>query len=126
MASLLQRWTKVFSSRTGIVRHQIPTGSAPPGTDLSPLSLYAELQTLLQNILDSGVVRESASCWAATVVFVKKKDGSYRFCVDYRKLNALTHKDAYPPPHRGVTDGTQSCQMVFHTGPGKRLLAGRN
>lgn len=107
MTNLLQRWTKVFSShdedfgRTGVVKHQIPTGSAPPSRERYrpvPPSLYTELQTLLQNMLDSGVVRESASPWAAPIVLVRKKDGSWRFCVDYRRLNALTHKDSYPLP----------------------------
>ena len=107
MTSLLRRWTKVFAShdedfgRTGVVKHQIPTGSAPPSRERYrpvPPSLYAELQTLLQNMLDSGVVKESASPWAAPIVLVRKKDGSWRFCVDYRRLNALTHKDAYPLP----------------------------
>lgn len=107
MTSLLQRWKKAFSSHdedlgcTGIVKHQIPTGTAPPSRERYrpiPPSLYAELRTLLQNMLDSGVVKESVSPWAAPIMLVKKKDGSWRFCVDYRKLNALTHKDAYPLP----------------------------
>ncbi|KAJ8006688.1 hypothetical protein DPEC_G00109820 [Dallia pectoralis] len=49
-------------------------------------------------MIDSGVVRESASSWAAPIVLVKKKDGSWRFCVDYRKLNAVTHKYVFPLP----------------------------
>lgn len=49
-------------------------------------------------MLDSGVVSESSSPWAAPIVLVKKKDGTWRFCVDYQKLNALTHKDAFPLP----------------------------
>ncbi|XP_028301871.1 uncharacterized protein LOC114462925 [Gouania willdenowi] len=107
MTNLLRKWTKVFAShdedfgRTGVVKHQIPTGSAPPSRERYrpiPPSLYVELRSLLQNMLTSGVVRESASPWAAPIVLVKKKDGSWRFCVDYRKLNALTHKDACPLP----------------------------
>lgn len=49
-------------------------------------------------MLEQSVVKESASPWAAPIVLVRKKDGSWRFCVDYRKLNALTHKDAFPLP----------------------------
>uniref|UniRef100_A0A9J7ZJ87 Gypsy retrotransposon integrase-like protein 1 n=1 Tax=Cyprinus carpio carpio TaxID=630221 RepID=A0A9J7ZJ87_CYPCA len=104
---LLKKWNSVFAlhdddfGRTNVVRHQIPTGAAPPCRDRYrpvPPTLYPELRTLLQGMLDSGVVRESSSPWAAPVVLVKKKDGSWRFCVDYRKLNAVTHKDAYPLP----------------------------
>ncbi|KAJ7998214.1 hypothetical protein DPEC_G00220270 [Dallia pectoralis] len=104
---LLHRWSKVFAAhdkdfgRTSIVQHQIPTGTAPPSRERYrpiPPSLFAELRSLLQGMIDSGVVRESVSPWAAPIVLVKKKDGSWRFCVDYRKLNAVTHKDAFPLP----------------------------
>lgn len=102
MTGLLQKWTKLFSHHedidwTRVVKHQIPTATVPPSHERyrpAPPSLYTKLQTLLQNMLDSGMLRESASPSAALTVFVKKKDGSWRFCVNYRKLNALTHKDA--------------------------------
>lgn len=107
MTSLLYKWRNAFSQHeedfghTGIVKHQIHTGAAPPSRERYrpvPPSLYSELQALLKNMLDRGVVRESSSPWAAPIVLVRKKDGSWRFCVDYRKLNAVTHKDAYPLP----------------------------
>ena len=50
-------------------------------------------------MLDAGVVRLSNSPWCNTVVLVKKKDGSLHFCIDFRRLNALTVKDSHPLPH---------------------------
>ena len=52
----------------------------------------------VQQMLASDVIRPSNSPWASPVVMVNKKDGSLRFCVDFRQLNAATVKDAYPLP----------------------------
>ncbi|XP_063949939.1 uncharacterized protein LOC135152774 [Daucus carota subsp. sativus] len=57
-----------------------------------------ELAKQLQELLDKEVIRPSVSPWGAPVLFVKKKDGSMRLCIDYRELNKLTIKNKYPLP----------------------------
>lgn len=56
------------------------------------------MRALLSDMLQGGIITESSSPWAAPIVMVRKKDGSWRFCVDYRKLNSVTHRDAFPLP----------------------------
>ena len=58
----------------------------------------AELKKQLQELTDKGFIRPSASPWGSPVLFVKKKDGSMRMCVDYRSLNAITIKNKYLLP----------------------------
>ena len=55
-----------------------------------------ELKTKLQELLDKGFIRTSVSPWGALVLFIKKKDGSMRLCIDYRELNTRTVKNRYP------------------------------
>ena len=57
-----------------------------------------ELSNQLQELLDKGFIRPGFSPWGAPVLFVKKKDGSFRMCIDYRELNKLTIKNRYPLP----------------------------
>ncbi|GJV04623.1 putative reverse transcriptase domain-containing protein [Tanacetum coccineum] len=57
-----------------------------------------ELSTQLQELSDKGFIRPSSSPWGALVLFVKKKDGFFRMCIDYRELNKLTVKNRYPLP----------------------------
>ncbi|GKB26643.1 reverse transcriptase domain-containing protein [Tanacetum coccineum] len=57
-----------------------------------------ELSNQLQELADRGFIRPSTSPWGASVLFVKKKDGSFRMCIDYRELNKLTIKNCYPLP----------------------------
>ncbi|CAH1450892.1 unnamed protein product [Lactuca virosa] len=76
-----------------------------PGATLIAKSPYrlapAEMQELssqLSELLDKGFIRPSFSPWGAPVLFFKKKDGSFRMCIDYRELNKLTIKNRYPLP----------------------------
>ncbi|GKA41641.1 putative reverse transcriptase domain-containing protein [Tanacetum coccineum] len=65
---------------------------------VKPPSEMEELSTQLQELSDKGFIRPSSSPWGAPVLFVKKKDGSFRMCIDYRELNKLTVKNRYPLP----------------------------
>ncbi|GKE77489.1 putative reverse transcriptase domain-containing protein [Tanacetum coccineum] len=60
--------------------------------------LPPELSNQLQELADRGFIRPSTSPWGAPVLFVKKKDGAFRMCIDYRELNKLTVKNRYPLP----------------------------
>jgi hypothetical protein len=67
-----------------------------------PPKKLAELKNQLQKLLDKGYIRPSSSPWGCPTLFVKKKDGSLRLCVDYRPLNAVTIKNKYPLPRIDV------------------------
>ncbi|GJX72109.1 putative reverse transcriptase domain-containing protein [Tanacetum coccineum] len=75
--------------------HVAPVARAP--YRLAPSELQ-ELSTQLQELSDKGFLRPSSSPWGAPILFVKKKDGSFRMCIDYRELNKLTVKNRYPLP----------------------------
>ncbi|GKF34604.1 putative reverse transcriptase domain-containing protein [Tanacetum coccineum] len=74
------------------------TGAAPIARALYRLAPYEmkELSEQLQELSDKGFIRPSSSPWGAPILFVKKKDGSFRMCIDYRELNKLTVKNRYP------------------------------
>ncbi|KAA0032794.1 ty3-gypsy retrotransposon protein [Cucumis melo var. makuwa] len=73
----------------------VPISRAP--YRMAPAELK-ELKVQLQELLDKGFIRPSVSPWGAPVLFVKKKDGSMRLCIDYRELNKVTVKNRYPLP----------------------------
>ncbi|XXG53553.1 hypothetical protein AAC387_Pa03g1636 [Persea americana] len=64
---------------------------------MAPAEL-GELKLQLQELLSKGFIRPSVSPWGAPVLFVKKKDGSLRMCINYRRLNHVTVKNKYPLP----------------------------
>ena len=63
-----------------------------------PANDLVEMKKQIEELLEKGYVRPSSSPWGAPVLFVKKKDGSMRMCIDYRALNEVTIKNKYPLP----------------------------
>ncbi|GKD05706.1 putative reverse transcriptase domain-containing protein [Tanacetum coccineum] len=78
-----------------LVLGAVPVAWAP--YRLAPFEMK-ELAEQLQELSDKGFIRPSSSPWGAPVLFVNKKDGSFRMCIDYRELNKLTVKNRYPLP----------------------------
>ena len=108
LRNILHKYVHVFpapgesvTGRTRAVRHDIETNGARPvrcgPRRLAPTGLRTA-QNCIKEMLEGGQIEPSDIPWASTVVLVTKKDGSARFCVDYRRLNSLTVKDAYPLP----------------------------
>ena len=86
---------------TDLVQHHVDTGDHPPikqPVRRVPFVYRDKIAELVAGKEKQGVVEPSTSPWASPVVLVPKKDGQYRFCIDYRRLNSVTRKDVYPLP----------------------------
>ena len=106
LTELFKEFQDVFSQgdddlgNTPLLQHGIETNGPPlrqPYRRQNP-AVRREEMAQVQQMLSSDVIRPSNSPWASPVVMVRKKDGSLRFCVDFRQLNAATVKDAHPLP----------------------------
>ena len=104
---LLREHNKAFSleegerGETDLIEFQIDTGDTTPLRQRArrmPFAVRKEVARQLHAMQETGVVQPSSSPWASPVVLVRKKDGSHRFCVDYRQLNSATRLDSYPLP----------------------------
>lgn len=104
LEGVLRKFNPMFTEkpgRTDILLHRIDTGdSRPIRCNPRPLSAHKQkqLDAALGEMIETGAVRESNSPWAFPIVLAPKKDGTARLCVDYRRLNAVTVRDAYPFP----------------------------
>ncbi|WVZ05912.1 hypothetical protein V8G54_019258 [Vigna mungo] len=107
LALLLQTYSFVFSIPSGLPPprshvHQIPLleGSNPVKVRpyRYPHSQKEEIERLVAQMLQEGIIQPSSSPFSSPIILVKKKDGSWRVCTDYRALNAITIKDSFPIP----------------------------
>ena len=101
---LLYKYRHVFSDKPGkctLIQHAIETGDHPPilcQPYREPYKVKPIIQEIIKGMIDDGLIRPSKSPWAFPVVIVPKADGKWRFTVDYRKLNAIVPRDAFPLP----------------------------
>ncbi|GFX21623.1 retrovirus-related Pol polyprotein from transposon 412 [Trichonephila clavipes] len=121
---LFQEFEDVFSrnssdiGHTTVTQHRIDTADHPPIKQHPrrlPFAKQEEVGTLLREMQENDIIEPSSSPWASPIVLVRKKDGSTRFCVDYRKLNDVTKKDSYPLPRIDDTLDTLSGHKWFST-----------
>lgn len=103
LQAVLERNKSLMGSSLGCtnkVEHVIVTNSPPIKQRyyrVNPI-VQQQIDAELDEMLKQGIVEPSNSPWSSPILLVKKKDGKYRFCVDYRKLNAVTVRDSYPLP----------------------------
>ena len=107
LAKLLNRYEIVLAQndndvgKTNVVKHTIPLETNKPIKQKPyriPYALREECERQIKSMMENEIIRPSSSPWMSPVVLVKKKDSTIRFCVDFRKLNDVTHKDTYPLP----------------------------
>lgn len=107
LKSLIAEYRDIFAlspeelGRTGLVRHRIDTGDHQPIRQ-RPYRVSETQRGIIEehvtDMLNRGIIQPSVSPWSSPIILVKKKDGTDRFVVDFRRLNSVTRKDSYPLP----------------------------
>ncbi|CAG8839056.1 3882_t:CDS:1, partial [Racocetra persica] len=105
-------------SQTNLMIHEINTGSATPIKQTpyrAAPSVREFIRKEVERLKEKCLIKESKSPWASPIVVVPKKGGKLRMCVDYRKLNAVTKKDAFPLPRIDELLEVFGCASWFST-----------
>lgn len=118
--SVLNTYQHLFHTKPGVTDaayHFIPTMGSPVRVPPRrvPAQYREEVQKQISSMLKEQIIRESSSPWMAPAVFVTKKSGELRLCIDYRELNKKTTKDAYPLPLPDEVQDRLSRSIVFST-----------
>ena len=120
LAPMVHKFEHLFRTvpgSTSVAYHYIPTKGTPvrvPPRRI-PAHYKAEIEQQIQDMLRQGIIEVSSSPWMAPAVFVRKKSGEIRLCIDYRELNKQTTKDAYPLPLPDEVQDQLSSSTVFST-----------
>ena len=120
--SLFREYGQLFAleslvlGHTSMVKHNIKLDNYTPFKEKYrqiPPHLFEEVKKHLKEMIEIGAIKKSNSPWASAVVLVWKKDGSLRFCIDLRRLNARTIKDAHSLPRIDETLDCLGGAMIF-------------
>lgn len=101
--------------RTNLVEHKIIIDSQPIKNRYYPVSpaIQAQIDIELQDMLKNDIIEVSESAWSSPILLVPKPNNKWRFCVDYRSLNKVTKKDAYPLPYiSSILDKLRNAQYI--------------
>ena len=123
LQNLLTQFADLFApkggpvGRTPAAKHSIPTEGPPVQQPLRRIAevLKDVVDAEVTRMLDQGVLKPSSSPWSSPIVMVRKKDGSWCFCVDCPKLISITRQDAYPLPRIDVTLDSLGGATYFDT-----------
>jgi len=124
LKDLLERYSAAFSvdgelGKCGIVKHTIPLKADAHPFCQPPRRLGVDdreaVEREVERMEQDGIIRASFSPWSSRVVPVWKADGSLRLCIDYRKLNDVTHGDSHPLPRVDDSLDALSGAVWFHT-----------
>ena len=100
---------------TDLIQLSIDTGEASPIKQPARRMPYAARQEVarhIQKMQEANIIQPSSSPWSSPIVLVKKKDGTLRFCVDYRRLNSVTKADTFPLPRMDdISDQLRNCKF---------------